>query len=375
MRAFLLLLLVPLIVAQNCTEYCANITEVCTGTNQQFESQAFCEASCWGYPNLANMTGATSGDSFQCRIYHLGVANTSVANMAIHCPHAGFNGGDGTCGTACEAYCDSMLFACPGVFPYPADNRTNCLQQCAMYPKLHTNPANNATQPTENTYECRAWHVIFGLSTNTTTVHCPHASPNGGPAPNGGPGVCGSVCDNYCDNDLQTCTGDLTQWANRSQCMLACLSWPEGNTSNTGSTYACRKYHATVANTTSSNAGIHCVHTGPLGGYGVCGSACDGYCNILGKACGGSNTQCMMDCANYTQTSTVMTKDLWKSDENSLECRTAYAVEALADASMCNEAMHGGPRCASSGSFASSVQVGWALVALLAIATSLFVAV
>lgn len=319
---------------------------------------------------MTNMTGATSGDTFQCRIYHLGVANTSVANMATHCPHAGFNGGDGTCGTACQAYCDSMLYACPGTFNSTGTNATaNCLQQCEMYPELHTNPANNVTEPLENTYECRAWHVLFGIANNATAVHCPHASPNGGP------GVCGTSCDNYCDNDLQTCTGDLTQWANRSQCLLACASWPTGNTSNTGSTYTCRKYHATVANTSSSNAMTHCVHTGPLGGYGVCGSACDGYCSILNKACGVSPAQCMSDCANYTQSSTVATKDLWKSAENTLECRTAYAVEALANSSMCSEAMNGGPMCASSGNFASSVQVGWALVALLAIATSLFVAV
>jgi len=378
MRAFLLLLLVPLIAAQqNCTEYCTNITEVCTGTNQQFNSSAWCEASCWGYLYLSNGS-ATAGDSWNCRIYHLGVANTSAANAVIHCPHAGFDGGDGTCGTACEAYCDSVLWACTGestVFT-PSSTmsaRSACLQQCAFYPRVGGNPPNNATEPLADSWECRSWHVLYGIilnqttpSTNPLSVHCPHASPTGGYA-------CGTACENYCDAEWSTCTGNLTQWASRTQCLAACATWPVGMVNDTsGDTYGCRKYHVSVANTTAANAQIHCVHTGPLGGYGVCGSACDGYCNLLNTACGVTDmTQCVNNCTGFPFNNTLSTQTLmsWKVPENSLECRTAYAVAALSDSTKCAGAMNGGSLCSISTGGASSIQIAWGLVALLAMAT------
>jgi len=293
MQAFLLFLLVPLVFASNCTQYCSNMTATCTAGNAQFptpDTSNFCEASCWGYPVMG--MPETAGDSYECRVYHVQLAMAPNGAMT-HCPHAGFNGG-GVCGTRCQAYCDSVLFGCTGANTVFTDS-ASCLTECQFYPVLGTNPADNTTLPRENTLECRSWHSLFGIGTNATSVHCPHASPIGG-------GFCGTPCDNYCDSDAGSCNGDLMQWESRTQCLDACATWATTPTSTPsqpvtlGANYACRKYHSIAANASSAAAAYHCIHTGPLGGSGVCGTACEGYCDLLTSSCTGINmTTCLAD--------------------------------------------------------------------------------
>lgn len=80
-----------------CDTYCGLMTETCTGDNVQYidtnDCVSFCESANWPDGD----EGDTTGNTLQCRIYHVGVAAGS--EPAEHCPHAGSTG-DGVCGAS-----------------------------------------------------------------------------------------------------------------------------------------------------------------------------------------------------------------------------------------------------------------------------------
>lgn len=74
-----------------CDVYCDLQERNCTGVNSNFADHATCLAQCnpGGVSgatvfNTTGTVGATGGDSYQCRIWHLGKAQ---ANPATHCQH------------------------------------------------------------------------------------------------------------------------------------------------------------------------------------------------------------------------------------------------------------------------------------------------
>jgi len=80
-----------------CEVYCYLAITHCTGANQLFANTAACMTACSA--NILTKTGpfnSTSGDSIQCRIYHLGAAK--AINAATHCPHGNITSGSGVCG-------------------------------------------------------------------------------------------------------------------------------------------------------------------------------------------------------------------------------------------------------------------------------------
>lgn len=71
-----------------CESFCAINLAVC-GT-VAYADQMACETACAGFPGLDMVpynTGAVSGDSLACRMYHLSVAAQSDMDAGIHCPH------------------------------------------------------------------------------------------------------------------------------------------------------------------------------------------------------------------------------------------------------------------------------------------------
>jgi len=70
-----------------CEVYCQLASDICQDENQLFENDTYCMDACANY-STSGTSGDASGDSVQCRIYHLGVASLSGPNAAIHCPHA-----------------------------------------------------------------------------------------------------------------------------------------------------------------------------------------------------------------------------------------------------------------------------------------------
>lgn len=77
-----------------CEAYCALALGGCTGSDALYTNGEDCMAACADFDD-SGTPGDASGDTVQCRIYHLTVAITS-GETAVHCPHAAADGG-GVC--------------------------------------------------------------------------------------------------------------------------------------------------------------------------------------------------------------------------------------------------------------------------------------
>ena len=87
-----------------CDNYCQLALDNCMGGNSIWPDMAACAAACEGF-DVTGTPGATSGDTVQCRIYHLGVAGTDPASATIHCPHGTVEGGGPTvCGSTVTGF-------------------------------------------------------------------------------------------------------------------------------------------------------------------------------------------------------------------------------------------------------------------------------
>ena len=73
-----------------CETYCTAALSLCTGDDALYGDMAECMTTCGTLDDTADI-GVVSGDSVQCRIYHLGVAATT-GDTAMHCAHAGESG-------------------------------------------------------------------------------------------------------------------------------------------------------------------------------------------------------------------------------------------------------------------------------------------
>jgi hypothetical protein len=82
-----------------CDVFCDMTARVCTGANQQFTDRTQCMTNCSLVPLNGN-PGDQTGNTLQCRIYHVGVANQSPALATQHCPHANTVNSAGCTGTA-----------------------------------------------------------------------------------------------------------------------------------------------------------------------------------------------------------------------------------------------------------------------------------
>ena len=75
----------------DCSTYCTEIQNNCTGASLQYASTAECMAACASFPVGTSMVTDMTGNTLGCRIYHAGDPAKMAA--ATHCPHAG-PGGD-----------------------------------------------------------------------------------------------------------------------------------------------------------------------------------------------------------------------------------------------------------------------------------------
>lgn len=70
--------------AELCDDFCAGEEIICTGELQPYESAADCLSACNGYAR--GTKGDTTGNTLECRIYHLSAAQ---ADAETHCQHTG----------------------------------------------------------------------------------------------------------------------------------------------------------------------------------------------------------------------------------------------------------------------------------------------
>lgn len=66
-----------------CENYCQLMKDNCTGTNVVYDP-ATCMTKCMTIPTNGSVND-TSGNTIQCRIYHLGAA---AGDPVLHCPHS-----------------------------------------------------------------------------------------------------------------------------------------------------------------------------------------------------------------------------------------------------------------------------------------------
>jgi hypothetical protein len=78
-----------------CANYCGLAMSICSGEFALFADFEECVTECQTLPDDGTI-GDTTGNSVQCRMYHLGAAAES-GNRATHCPHASIPSADATC--------------------------------------------------------------------------------------------------------------------------------------------------------------------------------------------------------------------------------------------------------------------------------------
>lgn len=147
--------------AFDCSAHCDTVMANCSGANAQYADKASCMAVCALMPQ-DGMSGATSGNTMQCRDYHAGAAKDAAAT---HCQHAGPSGG-GVCGDdICVPFCAIATATCKTEWPAAADCTTACTAWTStMMPY--------STSATGNTSECRLYHLT--VATVDAATHCSH---------------------------------------------------------------------------------------------------------------------------------------------------------------------------------------------------------
>lgn len=160
----------------SCEAYCAKITELCTGANKQYASEAACLGLCPTFP--VGSLGDDSGHTLGCRIHLLEGASAMIETS--ECAAAGPSG-NGVCGTKCDSYCTSMESVCPDTFNGFADCVETCtpLIDCGLYTLPEVTPDDPSIQ-------CRIYHLSAAAEnlpdamgnepTASQVKHCPHAA-------------------------------------------------------------------------------------------------------------------------------------------------------------------------------------------------------
>lgn len=145
------------------------------------------------------------------------------------------------------------------------------------------------------------------------------------------------LCERYCDAVAAACTGNDEQYASPMACRAACALLPEGEQGDvTGNSVECRLARAELARATGESA-VYCPTAGP-GGGGVCGTDCEGFCELMTETCPsvmGSYEECLPLCADVPNLSSPPDQiifDVSIQNGNSVQCRLYHVTAATLDA-------------------------------------------
>jgi hypothetical protein len=342
-----------------CDDYCDGIEQTCTGDFAQYKNKADCMDACSYFKySGANTSTTTTGDSVECRIYHIDVAETT--QDLSHCFH-GNRWGTGVanelhCGDQCSHYCHVLETNCLwNVTGY--SDLDECKSQCATFNFTFDNDQLVPDSTSGNSLSCRVYHaqVSRGSAVDMNT-HCPHTREGTGnnfpcseatisfesPKPFTATNfpILFGLCDEYCNLTADVCTGESTQYVDKADCMDAC-SYMETtgaaiNVSTGGNSVECRLYHTGVADTLDDPS--HCFHGGRWGTAVAdephCGTQCDTYCDLIAINCPTNETgyddfddcfaECEMGGIPWEHEAAVPTT----VDGDSLTCRVYHAQVA-----------------------------------------------
>ncbi|HYP86946.1 MAG TPA: hypothetical protein VEQ59_02310 [Polyangiaceae bacterium] len=338
--------LAPRVDSVACREYCDLVMDACQDDNAVYATPAQCLGFC-AELDEGDPEEPGRGNTIACRVKQ---AKSAKSEPEGYCRSAG-PGGNGECGTDCEAYCQVFPKICPADDEY--GNVDECVRACDA---LTEQDSFNLTDDHEgDTIECRLVHTAS--ATVGPDSHCPHA-----PVRPHEPWCVGKndeppTCKQYCDIEIAACFGDLAQYESEEQCMKVCAALPPGTNPDTAAnTMACRRYHSFNAVTLPAQ---HCAHSGPTGD-GHCGDTrkpasgfttnCESYCILAERACPDEFASelvdadgCMAACVELDEAGpeSGYTVDKAKSSKG-LDCRVLYTSRAFLDKTACESAVGGG---------------------------------
>jgi hypothetical protein len=170
--------------------------------------------------------------------------------------------------------------------------------------------------------------LCFGCGDSGNNTMSPDMAVSMGPdlATGGAP-----TCAAYCAAIQANCTAGNQQYTTMNNCINSCAAIPAGTSADTsGNTLGCRLYHANAA---KADPATHCVHAGP-GGAGMCGTNCQGYCQIALKYCTGTSqiyanaTDCATVCATFPDTAKFNVTDTTLQNKKATACLLYHVQEA-----------------------------------------------
>jgi hypothetical protein len=263
------------------------------------------------------------------------------------CVAAGPGGGE-ACGSNCEAWCQLLESECPNDFA----SLDNCEQACTTIRDDGGFDVNVSYD--RDDIQCRLIH-LGAVASDPEGSHCTHAryvsSVFCASAETGEPD-----CERACEATMGNCKGAEAVYEDKEDCLAACGVFPLGDLSDRSeNTVGCRFYHGTSG---ALDPFTHCDHAGPTGD-GHCGDErtaeetgpCNSYCMLAQEGCSlefalefSGFDDCALTCATDFadrggKAEAHYTVDTAR-DEDSLQCRVYYAVEALAgDSTACEKVM------------------------------------
>lgn len=321
-----------------CREYCDTVMEACTGSNAVYASHEICLKMCALMPQGVE-TEPRSEHEIACRLKQARLALDQAGEADTACLAAG-PGGNGVCGSDCEAYCDLLSQVCPREYA----ETPKCEDMCKGLVDLNT-PGVFAEG---DSLQCRLVHLGNALTLGADP-HCSHSRiyPT---APCAAPDDEPPDCEEFCNLTLAVCTDDLQVYESREQCLAVCEALDPGTKADTDvNTAGCRMYHTFSSILYPSG---HCAHTGP-GGDGHCPEAengvpgsCVSYCSLLRTACEagfdeeyGDLKACHEHCKRIRGSDRDSGYSVHVPDGNTLQCRLLYLARTLEGEDACESAL------------------------------------
>jgi hypothetical protein len=323
---------------KQCSDYCTLVMDVCTGKDAVYKTREQCLGFC-SKLDPGDGQEVESPNTVDCRIREADIAKLEPGD---HCKAAG-PGGNGVCGTDCDAYCTVYPLVCPDDYLYKS--KADCVQACSGL--LDQDRYNIVSDHEGDSIECRLVHTSSAsVSPKDAMDHCPHATIVPAEPWCTGKAEAMPSCESYCQIELAACTGPLKQYEDSAQCLAACAVFDLGtNDDEAGNNIGCRRYHSFSATLAPET---HCYHSGPSGD-GHCGDHgkvadghtgnCESYCALSAKACPvafktklGDADTCMAECIKLPEAEPDSKYTLASAKKSKgLQCRTLHATRALAD--------------------------------------------
>jgi len=332
----------------SCTEYCNTVEAKCTEPYKVYDRPGACMAVCT-LMAPGDTLGGVDENTVACRLDRL---KQQDFEAGTHCAQVG-PGGDGVCGTNCEALCTLRQRVC-GAIEGQSEmldvvNYDICMHNCQALPDLGN--VNATRDRSGDSVQCRLLHISeSAISHELAVEHCEHTQTI--PFP-GETVPCSDEqtlskeedCQKYCGLVMGACENEYAVYESPQQCMSVCRLLDQGlKGDQSNDSIRCRRYHSYAA---LGDRVEHCTHAGPTGD-GHCGSGnCPDYCQIAKQACPrtfaeqfGADSDlsgCEQSCAGLDGAPANAFRDRAQRYTvhpppvgNTLLCRTYHAIAALA---------------------------------------------